>query len=224
MAIKRAKTITKKQFEFCLQQAKASPHPLRDEVALRLSYEAGLRGGEIARLRWWNNILDAQGHVQENLHITGDVGKRAVERVIPLKPETRQALMKLRRARPEDIFVFYALTDQHAPKVPLKDGRGRVVKNPETGKPVMITDPKWQGDVQPNAAVQWFRRFYQTANFKGCTSHSGRRSFITDLARTCNQHGASLKDVQELAGHRRLETTGGYIEPSKRQMNLVSSR
>ena len=224
MAIKRAKIITKEQFSFLLQKVKTSPHPLRDEVALRLSYGAGLRGGEIARLRWWNNVLDAQGNVSHEIRITSDVGKRSVERVVPLSEATRNALIRLRKARPEDIYVFYALTAQGAPRVPLTDSRGRPLKDKKTGQVLMQVDPAWEGDVTPNAAVQWFRRFFQEAKFDGCTSHSGRRTFITDLARTCNKHGGSLKDVQLLAGHKRLETTGDYIEPSAQHRALVSSR
>lgn len=224
MANKRAKLLTPEQFKYAMQHIAKSDHPLRDEAALRLSYNAGLRGGEIAKIRWWNNILDARGEVRDEIHITGDVGKRSVERVIPLTPETKAALKRLRKARPEDIYVFYALTDQHAPRVPLTDRRGRAVKNSQTGKVLTQVDPAWEGNVTPNAAVQWFRRFFKSIEFDGCTSHSGRRSFITDLARSANNHGCSLKDVQILAGHKRLETTGDYIEPSASQFSLVRSR
>ena len=59
----------------------------------------------------------------------------------------------------------------------------------------------------------------------GCSSHSGRRTFITNAARTISTVGGSLRDVQMLAGHRALSTTQRYIEADveaqKRVVDLV---
>jgi integrase len=59
--------------------------------------------------------------------------------------------------------------------------------------------------------VNWFRQTYAGLGFEGCSSHSGRRTFITGAARSVGKSGASLRDVQELAGHRSLEQTQAYI-------------
>lgn len=49
---------------------------------------------------------------------------------------------------------------------------------------------------------------YRRAGLVGCSSHSGRRSFITKLASA----GVSARVLQELAGHRNLATTQRYID------------
>jgi integrase/recombinase XerD len=60
--------------------------------------------------------------------------------------------------------------------------------------------------------VNWFTALYSKLGFDGCSSHSGRRTFITQSARLLAKVGGSLRDIQELAGHRALTTTERYIE------------
>jgi integrase/recombinase XerD len=62
------------------------------------------------------------------------------------------------------------------------------------------------------AIVNMFQRWYRHLGFVGCSSHSGRRTFIANAARKISTVGGSLKDVQELAGHANLRTTQRYIE------------
>ena len=58
----------------------------------------------------------------------------------------------------------------------------------------------------------WFTRLYRTLGMDGCSSHSGRRTFITRAARQVSVVGGSLRDVQQLAGHASLAMTQRYIE------------
>ena len=78
------------------------------------------------------------------------------------------------------------------------------------------------GHLQANSIVNWFVALYAEIGAEGCSSHSGQRTFITYAARNAHRAGASLRDVQLLAGHRSIEVTQGYIEgDSDAQRRLV---
>ena len=68
------------------------------------------------------------------------------------------------------------------------------------------------GHMTARGVVNWFKTIYVELGLEGCSSHSGRRTFITLTARLLARAGGSLRDVQELAGHRALTTTERYIE------------
>jgi integrase len=75
----------------------------------------------------------------------------------------------------------------------------------------------------PVSIVCWFAKAYRAIGLQGCSSHSGRRTFITRAARLVHKAGGSLRDVQLLAGHRSIQTTQGYIDgDTDAQRKLVS--
>ena len=80
--------------------------------------------------------------------------------------------------------------------------------------------------ISPKALAIWFLALYRDLGLKGASSHSGRRTFITKVAKRCIEGGGSLRDVQQLAGHSSLATTQRYIEGSsdakRRIVDLIS--
>lgn len=59
-----------------------------------------------------------------------------------------------------------------------------------------------------NSLTQHFIALYKRAGLEGATSHSGRRTFITNLA----AQGISVRVLAALAGHRSIATTQRYID------------
>ncbi len=79
------------------------------------------------------------------------------------------------------------------------------------------------GPMTPLSIVVWFNRAFRNIGLHGCSSHSGRRTFITRGARLVHRVGGSLRDVQLLAGHRSIQTTQRYIDgDSDAQRKLVA--
>jgi integrase len=99
-------------------------------------------------------------------------------------------------------------------KVPLHGDLRRALTELRTvtegAGPVIVSERG--GPMTPLSVVIWFANAYRLIGLDGCSSHSGRRTFITRAARLAHHAGGSLRDVQLLAGHRSIQTTQRYID------------
>jgi integrase len=68
----------------------------RNRVMVLLSFKAGLRAGEIAGLDW-RMLLRPDGRLSKQLSIDHRIAKNGSGRRIPISPELRVALVRLRR-------------------------------------------------------------------------------------------------------------------------------
>src|SRR3954449_2309250 len=184
MAGKQAKILTRQQVREALSRARRGRYAQRDRVMVLLSVKAGLRAGEIAKLRW-SMLLDADGRLGHRIELHDSAAKKRSGRTIPLHPELRRALLLLRRKTGDD---------------------GAVIRSERGGARGM----------RPSSVVNWFCRLYADLGLRGCSSHSGRRTFVTNAARLVFKAGGSLRDVQQLAGHQSIEQTQAYIDGSVR--------
>jgi len=207
VATKRAKTLDNDQFQKLVSFAKErATLPERDELILALSFKAGLRVGEIQKIDL-SAMLDAEGNIAENISVFSHVGKKKRERSIPMHPMIRDALIAFRKAYPSATFV--AISSQ-----PFRwaIARGEKVSANAKHKRMSLT-----------ALTNYYWDLINDAGFTGASSHSGRRTFGTSMARQANLHHCSLRDVQMLMGHARLDTTESYIEVSKEARSLVAA-
>ena len=184
----RAKLLTPDEVRRVLQHIdKESRYPERDRVMVLLSVRAGLRAAEVAALRW-RHVLTADGNeVAEVIDLPRVATKGARSaRSVPVHAELREALEGLRLAWPD---------------------------RAEPDMPVVFSERSSSG-YTANGIAHRFLVVYGGASLTGASSHSGRRTVLTALARSCQRHGGSLVDVQRIAGHAYLSTTLGYVEPS----------
>lgn len=179
---KQAKTLTKPQADAVYGYLRLTRYPARNRVIFLLSLKAGLRAKEIASLRW-EMLTDAEGLLTDVISLTDNASKGRSGRSIPLNKELQAALELLK-----------AEADKS--------------KRPS---PFVITSERGER-TSSYAVVNMFASWYRALGFNGASSHSGRRTFITNAARRISTVGGSLKDVQLLAGHSALGTTQRYIE------------
>ena len=182
---KQAKILTKKQVDQLIWYVGTLRHPLRNEAVVLLSVKAGLRAKEIASLTW-AMITDADGDIGSSIHLTDRASKGRSGRVIPLNIQLRLKLADL--LEQERQHHRFDLTTSH------------VIRTERSEK------------TTPQAIVNMFAAWYADVGLLGCSSHSGRRTFITNAAKKISTVGGSLRDVQMLAGHSSLAVTQRYIE------------
>ena len=179
---KQAKILSKGQIEAILGFLSKTRHHSRNRVILLLSVRAGMRAKEIASLSW-EMMTDPEGDIGTAIHLQNKASKgRTGGRVIPMASELRQALQTYRMSLPIDQQSGFVIGTERGKKT------------------------------TPQVIVNLFSRWYRELGFNGCSSHSGRRTFITNAARKISSVGGSLRDVQMLAGHSNLATTQRYIE------------
>jgi integrase/recombinase XerD len=191
---KQAKIVSEKQVRAVLAELGTRRYPLRDRVIFLLSIKAGMRAVEIASVTW-GMVTDAEGEIGEVIALQNRASKgKGGGRVIPLHLDLKVALMALHIER----------RDKAHPDWPI------------------IHSERDRG-LSAGAVAVWFHRLYTGLGMIGCSSHSGRRTFITRAARKISEAGGSLRDVQMLAGHADLGTTARYIEhDAEAQRKVVS--
>lgn len=183
---KQAKTLRPREYQRLLDYVSHGRYPERDRVMVLLSFKAGMRAKEIAALTW-AMVTDASGEVTDeislpNIATKGDGGRR-----IPIHPDLKAALISLRA-----LVCVKRINDLRPNERIIYSERG----------------PGYSA----NAVAVWFHIRYREAGIQGASSHSGRRTFITNAARSIAAAGGSLRDVQQLAGHSSLTITQRYID------------
>jgi len=188
---KQAKILTKPQTDAVLAYLGSTRHPIRNRVIFLLSVKAGLRAKEIASLTW-AMVTDAEGALTDAISLTDNASKGRGGRVIPINKDLRGALVLLKA---------------EAEKMTLPS-------------PFVITSER-AGSTSSFAIVNKFAAWYRALGFSGASSHSGRRTAITNWARKISTVGGSLRDVQMLAGHSAHSTTQRYIEGAEEARRRV---
>jgi integrase len=183
---KQAKVLTKQQVDALYLSLALTRDPERNRLIFLLSVKAGLRAKEIAGLTW-GMVLDASGQMADQIALEDTASKGSSGRLIPINKQLKQELQNL---------LDKVLSGSTVQMI-----RNRRVIQTQRGR-----------STTPQVIVNMFKGWYTRAGLIGCSSHSGRRTFITNAAKKISTVGGSLRDVQWLAGHSSLQTTQRYID------------
>jgi integrase/recombinase XerD len=176
---KQAKTLTAVELRRVLDYIATRPHAVRNRAVLLLMYYAGLRVGEAASLRV-EDVVDAQGHVRAEFLLRADQTKGRHARTVFVSDKLRK-----------ELTAYIAVT-----------------RFSSTNDKLFYSQKTASDGFTANTLAQHFHYLYKRADIVGASSHSTRRTFITNLA----AQGISVRVLASLAGHRSIATTQAYID------------
>lgn len=178
--MKQARTLTNSELDRVLLIVREMPHCERNRIALLLSFYSGMRVKEVASLKI-KDVYDADESVKTYIVLSPEQTKGKKGRSIVVSKKLKKELSR---------YLAYLKQCKRDPESPL-------ILSQKSNKPF-----------SPNSLCQVFGRIYNKAGISGATSHSGRRTFITQLA----NKGISVRVIMSLAGHQNLGTTQRYID------------
>lgn len=176
---KQAKTLTAQELRRALDYVATRRHAARNRAMLLTMYLAGLRVGECAALRY-DNVLDSAGNTVAEIRLTAEQTKGRHARTVFVSDKLRKELQAYARA------------------VPCKSRADKL----------FYTQKKGRDGFTANTLCQYFHYLFRNCGIEGASSHSPRRTFITNLA----EKGVGVRVLQSLAGHRNISTTQCYID------------
>jgi integrase/recombinase XerD len=182
--MKRAKTLQADELKLVLAYVASRPHALRNRAIVQTSFLSGMRAHEIAALKL-GDVIDDTGRTRDEIVLSPEQTKGRRPRRVFINARLRKELGAY-------IKHQFTLID---PRLPLFSSQKRRA-------------------FSGNTMCQLFLNLYKACGIKGASSHSGRRTFITNLA----SKSVSVRVLAELAGHSSITTTQRYIDVNDQQL------
>lgn len=188
----KATVFDKKTFERTLAVAEKTGNAKRNIALLYVSFGIGLRAKEMANLRL-GDVLDHEGKLLYEVNLMGHMAKG-----------NRQRMLYLNNKKVRKVIEDYIEERKHSKEV-------------MTNESPLFRSQK--GDFfSPNAMQQVFATIYKNAGVTGASSHSGRRTFATNL----DDKGINLKAIQRLMGHSSIKMTAEYVEDNPNKLKKIA--
>ena len=176
---KQAKTLNQQELRKVLDYISTRKHAARNRAMLMTTFLSGMRVGEVSSLRM-KDVIDAEGNVRNEIRLTPEMTKGDSARIVFVNERLRKEL------------------EQYL----------RINKSNNPDSKLFYSQKKTSNGFNANTLTQHFHFLYKRAGVDGASSHSGRRTFITNLA----SKGVGVRVLMNLAGHKSIATTQAYID------------
>ena len=184
----QAKTLSTAEIQQLLNYITTRKYAARNRSMMLLTHWAGLRIGEVACLRW-SDVTTTDGTVKDEIRLLPDMTKGKHARTVFVNIKLREELQA------------------YAAKAKCVD----------RSYPFFASQKSIKVGFNANSLAQTFALLYEGAGLEGASSHSGRRTFLTNLA----NKGTSIHILKTLAGHRSIQTTATYLYSSPSQLRAI---
>ena len=176
---KQAKTLSNDEIRKVLDYVATRKHSERNRAMIYTIFNTGMRVSEVANLRF-KDVVDGDGAVRREIRLSAEDTKTKEARIVFVNDKLHKELTRyVRLYKPLNTNVKFFYSQKRA-----SDG------------------------YSPNTLAQFFHYLFNRAGIAGASSHSGRRSFITNLA----NKGVGVRVIMGLSGHRALSSVQCYID------------
>lgn len=176
---KQAKTLSNEEVRKVLDYVATRKHSERNRAMIYTIFNTGMRVSEVANLRF-KDVVDDEGAVKREIRLSAEDTKTKEARIVFVNDRLHKELTRyIKLYKPLSTNVKFFYSQKRA-----SDG------------------------YNPNTLAQFFHYLFNRAGIAGASSHSGRRSFITNLA----NKGVGVRVIMGLSGHRALSSVQCYID------------
>jgi integrase/recombinase XerD len=176
---KQAKTLNATELRRVLDYVSTRKHSARNRALLMTTFLSGMRVGEVASLRC-RDVLSADGTIKNEIRLRAEQTKGNEARIVFVNEKLHKELEQYAR--------FLNITDM--------------------SKKFFYSQKSKSDGFTANTLTQFFHYLYKRAGIDGASSHSGRRTFITNLA----SKGVGVRVLMSISGHKNISTTQAYID------------
>ena len=180
----QAKSLTQQDIDTVLAYTASRSNAVRNRVMFLLTVLAGLRVSEVAQLTV-ADVRNTDGTVKSQVFLSSE---------------------RVKHGHARTVFLSTQLQHEIAQYLATKD-------TAQDDHPLFHTLRGVRKAFTASTLTQHFHYLYRRARVFGASSHSGRRTFLTNLSNS----GISVFVLASLAGHKNIATTQRYVTVNDEQ-------